>query len=142
MSILTCDNVKKSYGKKEILKGISFTVEKGDIVGVVGPNGAGKSSLLRVILGQQEPDQGSVRIGSQLIVGYFDQLRGQLDPEKSIIDNVSGGRESIDINGRSRHIISYLQDFLFSPERARSPVQILSGGERNRLLLAKLFGVF
>jgi ATP-binding cassette subfamily F protein uup len=95
--------------------------------------------LLKIVLGQLEPESGVVRLGTKLEVAYFDQLRGQLDPEKSVIDNVSGGRESIDVNGQSRHIISYLQDFLFSPERARTPVKALSGGECNRLLLARLF---
>lgn len=131
--------VNLNFGEQKIIDQFSLRIQRGDRIGLIGPNGAGKSSLLRVILGQQEPDQGSVRIGSQLVVGYFDQLRGQLDPEKSIIDNVSGGRESIDINGRSRHIISYLQDFLFTPERARTPVKALSGGETNRVMLAKLF---
>lgn len=131
--------VSLGFGAQPILTDLSLRVQRGDRIGLIGPNGAGKSSLLRVILGQQEPDSGSVRTGSQLVVGYFDQLRGQLSPEKSIIDNVSGGRESIDINGRSRHIISYLQDFLFTPERARTPVKALSGGETNRVMLAKLF---
>ncbi len=132
-------NVNLEFSGQPIIKEISVRIQRGDRIGLIGPNGAGKSSLLRVILGEQTPDSGSVRIGSQLIVGYFDQLRGQLNPEKSIIDNVSGGRESIDINGRSRHIISYLQDFLFTPERARTPVKALSGGETNRVMLAKLF---
>lgn len=131
--------VSLSFAEQPIINDLTLSIQRGDRIGLIGPNGAGKSSLLRVILGQQSPDKGSVRTGSQLIVGYFDQLRGQIDPEKSIIDNVSGGRESIDINGRSRHIISYLQDFLFTPERARTPVKALSGGETNRVMLAKLF---
>lgn len=132
-------NVSLDFAGKPILRDLSVRIQRGDRIGLIGPNGAGKSSLLRVVLGEQQPDSGSVRTGSQLVVGYFDQLRGQIDPEKSIIDNVSGGRESIDINGRSRHIISYLQDFLFTPERARTPVKALSGGETNRVMLAKLF---
>ena len=132
-------NVNLEFAGQPIIKELSVRIQRGDRIGLIGPNGAGKSSLLRVILGEQAPDSGSVRSGSQLVVGYFDQLRGQLSPEKSIIDNVSGGRESIDINGRSRHIISYLQDFLFTPERARTPVKALSGGETNRVMLAKLF---
>jgi len=132
-------NVNLEFAGQPIIKQLSVRIQRGDRIGLIGPNGAGKSSLLRVILGEQAPDSGSVRSGSQLVVGYFDQLRGQLSPEKSIIDNVSGGRESIDINGRSRHIISYLQDFLFTPERARTPVKALSGGETNRVMLAKLF---
>lgn len=132
-------NVSLDFSGKPILRDLAVRIQRGDRIGLIGPNGAGKSSLLRVVLGEQQPDSGSVRTGSQLVVGYFDQLRGQIDPEKSIIDNVSGGRESIDINGRSRHIISYLQDFLFTPERARTPVKALSGGETNRVMLAKLF---
>jgi ATP-binding cassette subfamily F protein uup len=132
-------NVSLDFAGKPILRDLSVRIQRGDRIGLIGPNGAGKSSLLRVVLGEQQPDSGSVRTGSQLVVGYFDQLRGQINPEKSIIDNVSGGRESIDINGRSRHIISYLQDFLFTPERARTPVKALSGGETNRVMLAKLF---
>lgn len=132
-------NVSLDFAGKPILRDLSVRIQRGDRIGLIGPNGAGKSSLLRVVLGEQHPDSGSVRTGSQLVVGYFDQLRGQINPEKSIIDNVSGGRESIDINGRSRHIVSYLQDFLFTPERARTPVKALSGGETNRVMLAKLF---
>ena len=132
-------NVSLSYAGQSVVKDLSVRIQRGDRIGLIGPNGIGKSSLLKLILGEQAPDQGDVRLGSQLVVGYFDQLRGQVDPEKSIIDNVSGGRESIDINGRSRHIISYLQDFLFTPERARTPVKALSGGETNRVMLAKLF---
>lgn len=132
-------SVNLAFGGLPIIDDLSLSIQRGDRVGLIGPNGAGKSSLLRIVLGEQQPDSGSVRIGSQLVVGYFDQLRGQLNPELNIIDNVSGGRESIDINGRSRHIISYLQDFLFTPERARTPVKALSGGETNRVMLAKLF---
>lgn len=133
------DQVSMSYAGKALLQDFSMKVQRGDRIGLIGPNGSGKSTLLKIILGQLEPEAGSVRLGTKLEVAYFDQLRGQLDPEKSVIDNVSGGRESIDINGQSRHIISYLQDFLFSPERARTPVKALSGGECNRLLLARLF---
>lgn len=133
------ERVSLAFAGNQVVSDLSIRIQRGDRIGLIGPNGAGKSSLLKLILGEQAPDSGSVRIGSQLTVGYFDQLRGQVDPEKSIIDNVSGGRESIDINGRSRHIISYLQDFLFTPERARTPVKALSGGETNRVMLAKLF---
>lgn len=132
-------NVSMTYADKPLLQNFSMTIQRGDRIGLIGANGSGKSTLLRIILGQLEPDAGEVRLGTKLDVAYFDQLRGQLDPEKSVIDNVSGGRESVDINGRQRHIISYLQDFLFSPERARTPVKALSGGECNRLLLARLF---
>jgi len=133
------EGVSMSYGGKPLLRDFSLKVQRGDRIGLIGPNGSGKSTLLKIILGQLEPEGGRVRLGTRLEVAYFDQLRGQLDPEKSVIDNVSGGRESIEINGQSRHIISYLQDFLFSPERARTPVKALSGGECNRLLLARLF---
>lgn len=133
------ENVSMSYEGKALLQSFSMKVQRGDRIGLIGPNGSGKSTLLKIILGQLEPDSGSVRLGTKIEVAYFDQLRGQLDPEKSVIDNVSGGRESITINGQSKHIIGYLQDFLFSPERARTPVKALSGGECNRLLLARLF---
>ncbi len=133
------ENVSMSYEGKSLLQSFSMKVQRGDRIGLIGPNGSGKSTLLKIILGQLQPEAGSVRLGTKLEVAYFDQLRGQLDPEKSVIDNVSGGRESIEINGQSKHIIGYLQDFLFSPERARTPVKALSGGECNRLLLARLF---
>ncbi len=133
------ENVSMSYEGKPLLQNFSLKVQRGDRMGLIGPNGSGKSTLLKIILGQLQPESGSVRLGTKLEVAYFDQLRGQLDPEKSVIDNVSGGRESIEINGQNKHIIGYLQDFLFSPERARTPVKALSGGECNRLLLARLF---
>jgi ATP-binding cassette subfamily F protein uup len=108
-------------------------------VGIIGPNGSGKTTLLRLLLGNLTPREGAVRLGSRREVIYFDQMREQLDPEKTVQENVGEGNDTVTINGRPRHVIGYLQDFLFSPERARSPVRILSGGERNRLLLAKLF---
>lgn len=130
---------KETGIEKVIVDRFSSTILRGDKVGLLGPNGVGKSTLLKIILGEVEPQSGSVRTGTKLSVAYFDQLRDQLDLEKSAIDNIAGGRESIEINGKSRHIISYLQDFLFSGERARTPIKSLSGGERNRILLAKLF---
>ncbi|MBV0931952.1 ATP-binding cassette domain-containing protein [Marinobacterium weihaiense] len=133
------EQVSMQYAGKPLLRDFSMKVQRGDRIGLIGPNGSGKSTLLKIILGQLEPDAGQVKLGTKLEVAYFDQLRGQLDPEKSVIDNVSGGRESVEINGQSKHIIGYLQDFLFSPERARTPVKALSGGECNRLLLARLF---
>jgi ATP-binding cassette subfamily F protein uup len=112
---------------------------RGDRIGIIGPNGSGKTTLLRLLLGELEPQQGEIKLGTRREVIYFDQLREQLDMDKSVQENVGEGNDTLIINGQSRHIIGYLQDFLFSPERARSPVSILSGGERNRLLLAKLF---
>jgi ATP-binding cassette subfamily F protein uup len=110
-----------------------------DRIGLVGANGVGKSTLLKIILGELEPNSGTVKRGTKLEVAYFDQLRDQLDLTKTVMDNLAEGRESIDINGKERHVMSYLGDFLFSPKRVRSPVSSLSGGERNRLLLARLF---
>lgn len=133
------EHVTQHYDSRMIIDDFSFTLMRGDRVGLIGPNGAGKSTLLKIMLGELTPDAGKVKLGTKLDVAYFDQLRGQLDPDKSIIDNVSGGRESITVNGQTRHIISYLQDFLFSPDRARTQVKALSGGETNRVLLARLF---
>jgi ATP-binding cassette subfamily F protein uup len=112
---------------------------RGDKIGVLGKNGVGKTTLLRVLLGQLPPQSGTVRLGTNLQIAYFDQLRQQLNEEASVQENVADGYDSVQINGQARHIIGYLQDFLFSPERARTLVRFLSGGERNRVLLAKLF---
>ena len=128
-----------AYDRRPIVQNFSTTVMRGDKVGLMGPNGAGKTTLLRLLLGQLPPQTGQVRHGTNLQIAYFDQLREQLDDEKSVLDNVNDGSTSIHIGGKQQHVIGYLQDFLFSPERARSPVRFLSGGERNRLLLAKLF---
>jgi ATP-binding cassette subfamily F protein uup len=133
------ENVSFRYGDGVILKDFSTTILRGDKIGVIGPNGAGKTTLLRILLGQLEPQAGNVRLGTNLQIAYFDQLRQQLNEDASVQDNVGDGYETIQLGGRSRHIIGYLQDFLFAPERARTPVRFLSGGERNRLLLAKLF---
>ncbi len=132
-------NVSCGYGERAILRDFSTTIMRGDKIGIIGPNGAGKTTLLRVLLGQLPPQQGTVRLGTNLQIAYFDQLRGQLDDEKSVQENVGDGYDSIKIGGSARHIIGYLQDFLFSPERARTLVRFLSGGERNRVLLARLF---
>ncbi len=128
-----------SYGETKIIDDFSSIIVRGDKIGLIGPNGIGKSTLLKIILGELKPQSGSVKLGSKLTVAYFDQMRDELDGEKSAVDNISEGRDYIDINGRSRHIMSYLQDFLFSGERARTPIKTLSGGERNRIMLAKLF---
>jgi ATP-binding cassette subfamily F protein uup len=133
------EHVGKSYGDKVIIKDFSCRIMRGDRVGLLGPNGAGKSTLLKLILGELEPDTGNVRLGTKLEVAYFDQMREQLDEEATLIDTISQGSDFIEIGGSRKHVISYLEDFLFSPQRARSPVKSLSGGERNRLLLARLF---
>ncbi|SIS55627.1 ATP-binding cassette domain-containing protein [Neptunomonas antarctica] len=133
------ENVSVGFNGSPVITDFSVSIQRGDRIGLIGPNGAGKSTLLKLILGQLAPDSGTVSHGTKLEVAYFDQLRGQLDPEKSVIDNISEGREVIEINGQRRHIISYLQDFLFAPERARTPLKALSGGECNRVLLARLF---
>lgn len=137
--VIELENVSQAYNGVPVISDLTLSIQRGDRIGLIGPNGIGKSTLLRILLGQLVPDKGEVKLGTSLNIAYFDQLRGKLDPEKTIIDNISEGRESITINGKSRHIISYLSDFLFSPERARTPVKALSGGECNRVMLAKLF---
>ncbi|MFT5085088.1 MAG: ATP-binding cassette subfamily F protein uup [Lentisphaeria bacterium] len=132
-------NINFAFPGKAIIRDFSTTIIRGDKIGLLGPNGVGKSTLLKIILGELVPQTGSVRMGTKLSVAYFDQMRDQLDLEKSAIDNVAEGTDSVEINGKRKHIISYLQDFLFSGERARTPIKALSGGERNRILLAKLF---
>jgi len=131
--------VSHTFGDKVILRDFSTIIQRGDRIGIVGPNGAGKSTLVKIILGELSPDSGEVKHGSKLEIAYSDQLRDQLDPEKNLIDNVCGGQEFIEINGKRRHAISYMGDFLFSPERVRTPVKALSGGEQNRAVLARLF---
>lgn len=122
-----------------ILHGFSTTILRGDRVGIMGPNGAGKTTLLNILLGRLLPDRGEIRHGTGLQIAYFDQLRAQLDEEKTVRQNVADGNDTVTVNGRKRHVIGYLKDFLFTPDRADCPVRVLSGGERNRLLLAKLF---
>ena len=128
-----------SYGEKTIIRDFSTTVLRGDRVGIIGPNGVGKTTLLKLLLGQLAPQEGRVKLGTNLEVLYFDQLREQLDPDLTVQQNLSGDQDTVLVGDRPRHVYGYLQDFLFTPDRARSPVRILSGGERNRLLLAKLF---
>ena len=137
--VCAVENLSFGYGGQPILADFSTEILRGDKVGIIGPNGAGKTTLLRLLLGQLSPERGTVRLGTQVAVAYFDQLRGQLDGDKSIADNIAGGNDTVTIGGQRRHIIGYLQDFLFSPERARTEVRFLSGGERHRVLLAKLF---
>ncbi|WP_027210281.1 ATP-binding cassette domain-containing protein [Burkholderia sp. WSM2232] len=132
-------DVTKRYGSRTVIDRFTATVMRGDKIGFVGPNGAGKTTLLKIILGELKPDEGTVRVGTNLQVAYFDQMRAQLDLEKSLADTISPGSEWVEVNGQRKHVMSYLGDFLFAPERARSPVKSLSGGERNRLLLARLF---
>ena len=137
--VAEAQGISFSYEGRPIITDFSTTIMRGDRIGIIGPNGSGKTTLLRLLLGELEPQTGTIKLGSRREVLYFDQMREQLDLNKSVQDNVGEGNDTLVINGVSRHIIGYLQDFLFSPERARSPVSILSGGERNRLLLAKLF---
>ena len=132
-------DVTKSYGGRAVVAGLSLRIMRGDRLGLIGPNGAGKSTLLKLILGQVPPDSGTIRLGTNLQVAYFDQLREQLDPEVSVAATVNPTSDWVEVGGGRRHIISYLGDFLFPPQRAESPVKMLSGGERNRLLLARLF---
>lgn len=132
------ENVTHTFGRDPVIRDFSTTVFRGDKIGIVGPNGAGKSTLLRLLLGQLKPTQGNVKLGTNLAIGYFDQLRNQLDETKSARENISDGTDFLMINGQKRHIMGFLQDFLFSPERAHTLVSFLSGGERNRLLLAKM----
>jgi len=133
------ENISKSYGEKVIVRNFTGTILRGDKVGLIGANGAGKTTLLKIILGDETADNGSVKLGTKLNVAYFDQMRTQLNEEASLADTIAPGSDWVEINGQKKHVMTYLNDFLFAPERARSPVKSLSGGERNRLLLARLF---
>lgn len=137
--VVELKHVSHSYNDHPIVKDFSIRIMRGDRIGLIGPNGVGKSTLLNILLGNLVPEHGTVQQGTKLQMAYFDQLRQALDLEKSVIDNVVQGSDMIEVNGKRRHIISYLSDFLFTPQRARTPVKALSGGECNRLLLAKLF---
>lgn len=137
--VVRAENISYRYGGTAVIENFSTTILRGDKIGIIGPNGCGKTTLLKLLLGRLEPDQGAIRPGSRLQAIYFDQLRQQLDEEKTIGENVSDGHDTVIFNGRSRHITSYLKDFLFTPDQVRAPVSVLSGGERNRLLLARLF---
>ncbi len=134
-------DVEQRFGDKVIVKGFSATILRGDKVGLIGPNGAGKTTLLKLILGELQPTSGQVRLGSKIDVAYFDQMRATLDLDATLADTISPGSEWIEVGGARKHVMSYLTDFLFSPERANSPVRTLSGGERNRVLLARLFAL-
>ena len=137
--VFEAEGISKAFGDRTVIRDFSTRILRGDRVGLIGPNGAGKSTLLRILLGALEPDTGTVRHGSRLQVAYFDQQREQLDPEATVVDSVNEGNTTVVVNGEPRHVMGYLADFLFPRERALSPVKALSGGERNRLMLAKLF---
>ena len=137
--VLKAENASFGYDNKAVVSGVTTTVMRGDKIGILGPNGVGKSTLVRGLLGQLPALTGSVRVGTNLEIAYFDQTRAQLDPDQTAEQNVGQGKSSIEIGNRSRHVIGYLQDFLFSPQQARSPIKYFSGGQRNRLMLAKMF---
>jgi len=137
--VAALEGVSFLRGTRPIIRDLSTTVMRGDRIGIIGPNGSGKTTLLRVLLGQLAPSTGAVRLGTNLRIAFFDQLREQLDDEKTVADNVADGYETVQIGGQPRHVIGYLQDFLFTPDRTRTLVKFLSGGERNRVLLARLF---
>jgi ATP-binding cassette subfamily F protein uup len=137
--VIEANDISKVYGERTIIKPFSTVIMRGDKVGLIGVNGAGKTTLLKMLLGELAPDTGEIKHGTHLQIAYFDQLRAQLNPEQSVFDVVSQGSDFLMINGQNKHVMSYLADFLFAPARARSPVKSLSGGERNRLLLAYLF---
>lgn len=137
--VVEASDIGFARGDRAIIRDFSTVIMRGDRVGLIGPNGSGKTTLLRLLLGELAPDAGTVRIGTGLQIAYFDQLREQLDPERSVFDSVADGADFIEVGGARKHVLGYLQEFLFSPDRARAPVRALSGGERNRLLLARLF---
>ena len=137
--VLEADNISFAWDDNPVLRDFSTTILRGDKVGIIGPNGAGKTTLIRLLLGDLQPQSGTVKPGTKMEVAYFDQHRAVLDEEKSVQDNIADGSDMININGKDRHVISYLRDFLFAPDRVRQPVKALSGGERNRLLMARLF---
>ena len=137
--VIEARSVYHGYGNEQLINNFKIKIMRGDRIGLIGNNGVGKSTLLKILLGQTEPDEGSVKLGTNIEIGYFDQIRRELDTSKTIAENVGDGKEYIRINGKERHIIGYLRNFLFSPKRAMTPVSALSGGECNRVLLAKLF---
>lgn len=139
--VMELSGVTRRYGEQVVVKDLDLIVQRGDRIGLLGPNGAGKSTLLKLLLEKIEPDAGSVKVGTRLSIAYFDQVRAQIDPDQTVVEAISDGRDYISINGKDTHVMSWLGNFLFSPERARSPVRVLSGGEQNRLLLAKLFSI-
>jgi ABC transport system ATP-binding/permease protein len=136
--VIDVENISYSFGAETIVRDFSTTIQRGDKIGIIGPNGSGKTTLLRLLMGELTPQQGSVQLGTNLEVAYFDQLRAQLDESKSVLDNVGQGRDTITVNGKQRNLVGYLEDFLFTRDRVKAPISALSGGERNRLLLARL----
>jgi ATP-binding cassette subfamily F protein uup len=139
--VIEAKQLSQRFNDQPVIENFSLRVMRGDRIGLIGPNGVGKSTLLNILLGKLKPQQGTVTLGTKLLPAYFDQLRLALDPEKSVAENVVQGSDYLEINGAKKHIMSYLSDFLFSPQRARTPVKALSGGECNRLLLARLFSL-
>ncbi len=137
-AVIEAEEVDFSFGEQAVVRGFSTTIQRGDKVGIIGPNGSGKTTLLRLLMGELQPQKGEVRLGANVESAYFDQLRSQLDETKSVLDNVGEGRDTISINGKTRNLVGYLEDFLFTRERVHAPISALSGGERNRLLLARL----
>ncbi|GAB4565764.1 MAG: ATP-binding cassette domain-containing protein [Anaerolineales bacterium] len=139
--VIEAENISYAYADKTIIRNFTTTIQRGDKIGIVGANGSGKTTLLKLLMGQLQPQTGEVRHGTNLDIVYFDQLRAQLDESKSVLDNVGQGRDTVTINGRTRSLMGYLEDFLFTRDRVRAPITALSGGERNRLLLARLFAM-
>ena len=137
--VLEATHISKAFGPTAVVSDLSVRVMRGDRIGLIGPNGSGKTTLLRLLIGELEPDAGEVRRGANVQIAYYDQQRDQLDPERTVFDTVADGHDTVTVNGQEQHVHGYLRDFLFPPERASSPVKALSGGERNRLLLARLF---
>jgi ABC transport system ATP-binding/permease protein len=136
--VIEAENIQFSYGNQEVVRNFSTIIQRGDKVGIIGPNGSGKTTLMRLLIGDLKPERGAIEFGSNLDIAYFDQLRSQLDENRNVMDNVGEGRDTITINGRTRSLTGYLEDFLFESDRLRAPISALSGGERNRLLLARL----
>ena len=139
--VVDAEKICFAFGEHKIIENFSTTIIRGDKVGIIGPNGSGKTTLLKILLGELTPQRGRLRLGTGLKIAYFDQLRAQLDEDRTLKDNIADGNDTVFVDGVPRHIIGYLQDFLFPPAQILAPVRSLSGGERNRLLLAKLFSV-
>jgi len=137
--VVETQDLQFGFAGKPVVKPLSITIMRGDKIGIIGPNGAGKTTLIKLLLGELSPNQGDIKLGTNLSIGYFDQYRSLIDDKKTVQDNVGDGSDTVIVNDKPRHVISYLQDFLFNPERARQPASVLSGGERNRLMLARLF---